>query len=86
VSAVGVWQGLTIGVAALLLGVPLGVVVGRWFWSRLANGLGTLAELVVPLSGLVAPVVVVLVLAALSGLVPVRAGLRHQPAKVLRDE
>jgi hypothetical protein len=86
VTAVGVWQGLTIGVTALLLGVPLGVVVGRWFWSRLANGFGTLAEPVVPLRGLVALVVVVLVLAALSGLVPIRAGLRHQPAKVLRDE
>lgn len=86
VTAVGVWQGVTIGVTALLFGVPLGVVIGRWFWSRLANGFGTLAEPVVPLPGLVVLVVVVLLLAALSGLVPIWAGLRHQPAKVLHSE
>ncbi len=60
VTAVGVWQGITIGVVALLLGVPLGVVLGRWFWLRLANGFGTLAEPVVPLPGVAALVVVVL--------------------------
>ena len=86
VTAVGIWQGLTIGVTALLFGVPLGVVVGRWFWTRLANGFGTLAEPVVPLPGGVALVVLVLVLAAISGLVPIKAGLRHHPAKVLRSE
>jgi ABC-type lipoprotein release transport system permease subunit len=86
VTAVGVWQGVTIGVTALLFGVPLGVATGRWFWSRLANGFGTLAEPVVPLTGLAALVVGVLLLAAISGLVPIRAGLRHQPATVLRDE
>ena len=85
-TVVGVWQGLTIGVAALALGIPLGVVIGRWFWWRLANGFGTLAEPVLPLAGLVVLVVAVLLLAALSGLVPIRAGLRHQPAKVLHDE
>jgi ABC-type lipoprotein release transport system permease subunit len=86
VTAVGVWQGVTIGVVALLLGVPIGVVLGRWFWLRLANGFGTLAEPVVPLPGIAALVVGVLALAAISGLVPIRAGLRHQPATVLRDE
>lgn len=86
VTAVGVWQGTTIGVAALLLGVPLGVVVGRWLWTRLANGFGTLAEPVVPLVGIFGLIAVVLVLAALSGLVPIRAGLRHQPASVLNRE
>ena len=86
VTAVGIWQGVTIGVTALLFGVPLGVVIGRWFWTRLANGFGTLAEPVVPLPAWSPWCVVVLVLAAISGLVPIRAGLRHQPAKVLRSE
>jgi ABC-type lipoprotein release transport system permease subunit len=86
VTAVGVWQGVTIGVSAVLFGVPLGVATGRWFWSRLANGFGTLAEPVVPLPGLFALAAVVLLLAAVSGFVPIRAGLRHQPATVLRSE
>ena len=86
VTAVGVWQGVTIGVTSLLFGVPIGVVIGRWFWTRLANGFGTLAEPVVPLPGVITMVVVVLLLAALSGLAPIRAGLRHQPATVLHSE
>jgi hypothetical protein len=86
VTAVGVWQGVTIGVTAVLFGVPLGVATGRWFWSRLANGFGTLADPSVPIPGLLALIALVPLLAALSGLVPIRAGLRHQPARVLRDE
>lgn len=86
VTTVGVWQGVTIGVTALLFGVPLGVATGRWFWSRLANGFGTLAEPVVPLPALFALIALVLLLAAISGFVPIRAGLRHRPATVLRSE
>lgn len=86
VTAVGVWQGVTIGVTALAFGMPIGVVVGRWCWARLANGFGTLAEPVVPPPGVLALVVVVLLLAALSGLAPIRAGLRHRPATVLHGE
>ena len=66
--------------------MPLGVVLGRWLWVRLANGFGTLAEPAVPLPGIATLVVVVLALAAISGLVPIRAGLRHQPATVLHGE
>jgi ABC-type lipoprotein release transport system permease subunit len=40
----------------------------------------------VPLPGLAALVVAVLLLAAISGLVPIRVGLRHHPAEVLRSE
>jgi predicted lysophospholipase L1 biosynthesis ABC-type transport system permease subunit len=86
VTAVGVWQGVTIGVIALLVGVPLGVAAGRWFWSNLANAFGTLAEPSVPIPGLLTLIGLVILLAAVSGLVPIRVGLRHRPAKVLRSE
>ncbi len=85
-TAVGVWQGVTIGVAALAFGVPLGIVVGRWVWILLANGFGTLAEPVVPALGLVALAAGVLVLTATAGVVPIRRGLRFRPAEVLRSE
>ena len=86
VTAVGVWQGITIGTAGLLLGVPLGIVAGRWFWMLLANGFGTLAEPVVPMVPVVLLVLGVLVLAAVVGAMPVRRGLRLRPAAVLRSE
>ena len=86
VMATGAWQGLTIGVAGLLFGVPLGIVAGRWFWTLLANGFGTLAEPVVPMSGIALLITAVLTLAAVAGVVPIGRGLRHHPAVVLRSE
>lgn len=86
VTAIGMWQGATIGGTALLFGVPLGIVVGRWFWTLLANEFGTLAEPVVPLLGVGLLIVTVMALAAAAGVVPIRRGLRHLPADVLRSE
>lgn len=86
VIAVGVWQGVTIGVAAVLLGVPVGVVAGRWSWVVLANAFGTLAEPVVPARTVTAVGLAVITLAALAGFVPSRRGLRHHPGTSLRTE
>jgi hypothetical protein len=86
VVTMGMWQGVTIGTASLLFGIPLGIVGGRWLWTVLANGFGTLAEPVVPLPGMVVLGLVVMVLAATTGAIPVRRGLRHRPADVLRSE
>ncbi len=85
-TAVGVWQGVTIGLAALLFGLPLGTVIGRWLWVVLANAFGTLAEPVVPVPGLLALAAGVIALTAAAGVVPIRRGLRIQPAEVLRSE
>jgi hypothetical protein len=71
---------------ALAFGVPFGIVVGRWMWTLLASAFGTLAEPVVPIASVTASIVAVLLLAAVSGLVPIRRGLRHRPAEVLRSE
>jgi predicted lysophospholipase L1 biosynthesis ABC-type transport system permease subunit len=86
VTTVGVVQGLTIGLVGLLIGVPAGVVAGRWLWIALADAFGTLAEPVVPPLPVTALVLAVLALAAVSGALPVRVGLRHRPAEVLRSE
>ena len=86
VTAVGIWQGVTIGVTGLLIGVPLGIVGGRWLWMLLANGFGTLAEPVLPLVAVILLVVTVVALAAVVGAVPVRRGLRHRPCAVLNSE
>ena len=55
-----------------------------WMW--LANEFGTLAEPVVPLGGVLLLTTAVVGLAAVTGVVPVRRGLRHRPAVVLRSE
>jgi ABC-type lipoprotein release transport system permease subunit len=86
VMTIGAWQGSTIGVAGLVIGVPLGIVAGRSLWTLLANAYGTLAEPVVPVTGVVTLVVTVLLLAGTTGVMPIRRGLRHRPAEVLRTE
>ena len=86
VMSVGVAQGATIAAVGLLIGVPLGIVTGRWLWIALANEFGTLAEPVVPSAGLIALVMLVAVVACLAGALPTLAGLRHRPADVLRAE
>jgi ABC-type lipoprotein release transport system permease subunit len=86
VVTMGVWQGITIGTASLIFGIPLGIIGGRWLWTVLANKFGTLAEPVVPMPGVLVLAGVVMVLAATTGAIPVRRGLRHHPADVLRTE
>ena len=42
------WQATTIAVVAVGVGIPLGIVAGRWSWVVLAGGLGSWQEPTVP--------------------------------------
>jgi len=71
---------------ALLVGVPLGVVLGRWAWTALADNLGTVAEPIVPVLALVVAVPLVVAIANAAAYVPGRIAARLRPATVLRSE
>jgi hypothetical protein len=86
VSAAVAWQATTVGVVALIVGVPLGIVIGRSGWNSLAENLGTVAEPVVPVLGVLLTVPVVLLLVNLVAFVPGRMAARLRPAVVLRAE
>ncbi len=79
------WQASTVGFVAVLIGIPAGVVIGRWTWTALADRLGTVPVPEVSTLGLVGLVVGVLVLANAVGVVP---GLRaaRTPGQTLRTE
>jgi hypothetical protein len=70
----------------LLLGVPLGLVLGNWSWRRLVTTLGIANDQVVPVLALAALVVVTLLLANLIAAIPARTAARTRPAVVLRSE
>ncbi len=80
------WQAATVGAIAAVVGLPLGVVLGRWTWRLLSEQLGTIPVPIVPV-GLVALIGAATFAVALGvGVVPgYRAG-RAQVATVLRSE
>jgi hypothetical protein len=86
VRAVVAWNATALAAAALLVGVPLGVVAGRWTWAAFADaaGVATSATIDVPLMLLVIPATVVL--ANLIAAWPGRAAAQLRPASLLRTE
>ena len=79
-------QATLIGVIALVVGLPVGVLIGRAIWTVFQDRLGTVAGVVVPWTVLGIVVVVVLALVNLVGLVPAFRLLRRHPAETLRSE
>jgi len=86
VQATVLWQASAIVAIGLVVGVPLGVAVGRWVWRLAVRSTGTLVEPVMAAAVLAALVPVALLLANLAAAVPARAAGRMRPAEVLRAE
>jgi ABC-type antimicrobial peptide transport system permease subunit len=80
------WQATALAAAALLVGLPLGLLAGRWAWLLFADsaGVGSQANVPAPLVLLVIPVT--LVMAVLLAAVPGWTAARIRPALILRSE
>jgi FtsX-like permease family len=79
------WQASTVAVIALVVGIPVGLVLGRWTWTLLAQLLGTVPEPMIPAAGIVLLAVAVLALTNLVGVIPgIRAS--RTPGPSLRAE
>jgi putative ABC transport system permease protein len=80
------WHASLLTGAALVVGIPLGIVVGRVTWSAIVDNLGVLSSPVVPLAAIAGVVVLVLALANLAALGPAWAAARTRAATALRTE
>ena len=80
------WEASALAAAALLIGLPLGVLAGRWAWAVFAGSAGVsgVADVPVPLILLAIPVT--LALANLIAAGPGWDAARVHPASVLRSE
>lgn len=79
-------QSALVALAALVVGIPLGVVVGRFAWTRFADDVGVVPVIVVPVLAISATsVLVVLVCTALAA-VPARVASRTATVRSLRPE
>jgi ABC-type lipoprotein release transport system permease subunit len=79
-------QSMTLAALALLIGFPLGVLIGRAVWERFADWQGIPSVPTVSLIVLTLVGVAVLVVAALIAVVPARLAARTAPARALRTE
>jgi ABC-type lipoprotein release transport system permease subunit len=86
VRAMVACQATTLVVVALLIGMPLGIVIGRGLWIRFADDLGIVAVPVVPVVTLAIAALVAVVAGNLVAAVPATLAARTKPAQVLRSE
>jgi predicted lysophospholipase L1 biosynthesis ABC-type transport system permease subunit len=86
ISATVAWQATTMAGIALLIGLPVGVAVGRWAWTLFANAVGVLPVPVVNLPPLLIAIPVTILLANLIALIPGRLAAATPPAAALKAE
>jgi predicted lysophospholipase L1 biosynthesis ABC-type transport system permease subunit len=84
VRRVVAWQATTVAVAAALIGLPLGIIGGRFAWTRLADQLGVSAPPLIPVILMLVPLGAIVVADA-AALLPARAAVSNRPSRVLRD-
>lgn len=80
------WQASTLAVVSLVLGLPLGIALGRWTWTLLASFGGFVPEVDVPLLSVGGVAIGTLLATNMLAALPARAAARTQPALVLRSE
>jgi predicted lysophospholipase L1 biosynthesis ABC-type transport system permease subunit len=79
-------QATLCGLVGLVIGIPVGVLVGRAAWSRIAGRSGFAVVPVVPIAVLAAVVLGTLVIVNVVAWWPARRAARLRPAVVLRSE
>jgi ABC-type lipoprotein release transport system permease subunit len=86
VRATVAWHATILGAVGLVLGLPIGIVIGRFAWQLVADGLGTSTDVTVPALWLVLAVPATLLLVNLIAFFPARSAANTRPAVSLRTE
>jgi ABC-type antimicrobial peptide transport system permease subunit len=86
VLSVVLWQACALTAVALLAGLPLGIVAGRWSWAIFAGSLGVATDPTVPAPALLAIIPAALILAGLIAAGPGWRAAQIRPAAILRSE
>jgi putative ABC transport system permease protein len=80
------WQASALATVALVFGLPLGLVAGRWSWEAFAKSLGVFGGATVPVLPVLLAIPVMLLIANLIAAGPGSSAARLRPAAVLRRE
>ena len=85
-AATVAWQSSVSVVIGVVVGVPLGIITGRWLWTLFATEINAVPTPTVPVGWIVAIAVGALVLANLVAAIPGRLAARTPTALVLRAD
>ena len=85
VRATVAWQAITMVIAGLALGIPLGTVTGAIAWRIVADGLGIAPETAIPVLGIALIIPIAVLFGVLAAYLPARAAARTRPAVTLRS-
>jgi hypothetical protein len=86
IRALIAWEAMALAVVAMLVGLPLGVVAGRWAWRFFAIQLGVVPEPAYPLWPTLVLVPAVIAVANLVAVVPALVAANTHSAAVLTAE
>jgi putative ABC transport system permease protein len=86
VLGVVAWQATAFAAVALLIGLPLGVLAGRWAWAYFASTAGAPPRPAVPLPAVLLAIPATLLIANLIAAWPGWTAARLRPAVILRAE
>jgi predicted lysophospholipase L1 biosynthesis ABC-type transport system permease subunit len=86
VRATVAWQASTVAAFGLVVGIPLGLLVGTFVWRRVANQLGISGNPTWPVLGVLVLIPAAIVAVNLIAAVPAARAARTRPAVVLRSE
>jgi energy-converting hydrogenase Eha subunit A len=80
------WQASVVGVIGVVIGIPLGILLGRWLWTLFARSIYAVPEPTVSLFSIFIVALSALVLVNLVAALPGRIAARTATAQMLRDE
>ena len=86
VFAITYWQTSALAGVSLLIGLPLGIAVGRWIWDIFAANVGVTTDAAIPTWTILLVVPVLVVVANLVASIPGRRSAILHPAEILRSE
>jgi ABC-type lipoprotein release transport system permease subunit len=85
-AAVVAWQSTTTALVGVVVGIPLGIVIGRELWTLFARSINAVPDPTVPVLSVLFVGVGTLVFANLVAALPGRSAARTPAALVLRAE
>jgi ABC-type antimicrobial peptide transport system permease subunit len=80
------WEASALAAVALLIGLPLGAVAGRWSWVLFARSVGVASQASFPVPLLLLAIPAALLLANLIAAAPGWTAAQVRPARILRSE